>query len=267
MVGGNPNLANPAETDMQYSGEQFDVELQQQYLRARFYDQNTGRFNALDPFAGNNYDPQSLHKYAYTHCDPVNGIDPSGELVFIEILIAISFAVIVATPIIIGIVKNSGVTATVTFETDKRTNEFSIQLQSVEQFIETLENFKFNREKISYFKFTGHGLKGDLFIGEHGIILYSGGIDSSVRTFFDSDTFDLKNPRARALIKETYSEYALIELNACESAYPNNNKGAAHGFKSILPKSNVWGYTGKITPPFGPGRHWFTGTTWVEVNQ
>ena len=28
---------------------------------------------------GDNEDPQSLHKYAYTHCDPVNGIDPSGE--------------------------------------------------------------------------------------------------------------------------------------------------------------------------------------------
>ncbi|MCS7338996.1 MAG: hypothetical protein NZ739_12315, partial [Verrucomicrobiae bacterium] len=29
-------------------------------------------------FAGNNFDPQSLHKYAYCHCDPVNGTDPSG---------------------------------------------------------------------------------------------------------------------------------------------------------------------------------------------
>ena len=78
MVGGNPNLANPAETDMLYSGEQFDADLQMQYLRARFYDQNTGRFNALDPFAGNNYDPQSLHKYGYCHSDPVNNVDTSG---------------------------------------------------------------------------------------------------------------------------------------------------------------------------------------------
>ncbi|MFZ2872494.1 RHS repeat-associated core domain-containing protein, partial [Zavarzinia sp.] len=79
MVGGNPNLANPAETDMLYSGEQFDVELQMQYLRARYYDQNTGRFASLDPFGGNNYDPQSLHKYAYAHGDPVNNIDPEGR--------------------------------------------------------------------------------------------------------------------------------------------------------------------------------------------
>jgi hypothetical protein len=47
-------------------------------LRARYYDPATGRFNRLDPFFGNLNDPLSLHKYLYTHADPVNGIDPSG---------------------------------------------------------------------------------------------------------------------------------------------------------------------------------------------
>jgi len=65
-------------TSYLYSGEQFDTRVQMQYLRARYYDPNTGRFNQLDPFAGNNHDPQSLHKYLYVHGDPVNGIDPSG---------------------------------------------------------------------------------------------------------------------------------------------------------------------------------------------
>jgi hypothetical protein len=53
-----------------------------QYLRARYYDQGTGVFSSLDSFGGNNGDPQSLHKYAYCHGDPVNGIDPSGEFFF-----------------------------------------------------------------------------------------------------------------------------------------------------------------------------------------
>ena len=65
-------------TTLLYSGEQFDARIQQQYLRARYYDAATGRFNRLDPFAGNTRDPQSLHKYLYTHGDPVNGIDPKG---------------------------------------------------------------------------------------------------------------------------------------------------------------------------------------------
>jgi RHS repeat-associated protein len=66
-------------TEFLYSGEQFDSKIGQQYLRARYYDPATGRFNRLDPFFGNLNDPQSLHKYLYTHADPVNGIDPSGN--------------------------------------------------------------------------------------------------------------------------------------------------------------------------------------------
>ena len=61
-----------------YSGEHFDAKARQQYLRARYYNPANGRFNRLDPFAGNIRDPQSLHKYAYVHGDPIGGIDPSG---------------------------------------------------------------------------------------------------------------------------------------------------------------------------------------------
>jgi hypothetical protein len=31
-------------------------------------------------------DPQSLHKYLYTHADPVNGIDPTGEVAIFYLL-------------------------------------------------------------------------------------------------------------------------------------------------------------------------------------
>jgi RHS repeat-associated protein len=65
-------------TEFLYSGEQFDSKIGQQYLRAKYYNSATGRFNRLDPFFGNLSDTLSLHKYLYTHADPVNGIDPSG---------------------------------------------------------------------------------------------------------------------------------------------------------------------------------------------
>ncbi|MEX2316268.1 MAG: RHS repeat-associated core domain-containing protein [Pirellulales bacterium] len=64
-------------TSLLYSGEQTD-KTGLQYLRARYYDPTNGRFNRLDPFAGNVSDPQSLHKYLYAHSNPVNGVDPSG---------------------------------------------------------------------------------------------------------------------------------------------------------------------------------------------
>jgi RHS repeat-associated protein len=71
-----------------YSGEQFDSKIGQQYLRARYYDPATGRFNRLDPFFGNLADPQSLHKYLYCHADPVTMVDPTG----LEGLISISIS-------------------------------------------------------------------------------------------------------------------------------------------------------------------------------
>ncbi|MDR3110324.1 MAG: RHS repeat-associated core domain-containing protein, partial [Planctomycetaceae bacterium] len=79
---GNAIGFNPAEakTEFLYSGEQFDAKIGQQYLRARYYDPATGRFNRLDPFFGTMYDPQSFHKYLYTHDDPINSIDPTGKM-------------------------------------------------------------------------------------------------------------------------------------------------------------------------------------------
>jgi RHS repeat-associated protein len=74
-IGFDPSVAL---TEFLYSGEQFDSKIGQQYLRQRYYDPATGRFNRLDPFFGNVNDPQSLHKYMYTNGDPANGIDPNG---------------------------------------------------------------------------------------------------------------------------------------------------------------------------------------------
>jgi len=66
-------------TTLLYSGERTDALTGLQYLRARYYDAASGRFTRMDPYAGDHRDPQSLHKYAYCHGDPVNGVDPSGK--------------------------------------------------------------------------------------------------------------------------------------------------------------------------------------------
>jgi len=87
MLGGDPNTQSSASTDLLYSGEQFDSELGQQYLRARYYDQGVGRFNRVDPFNGNDGDPRSLHKYAYVHGNPVIGVDPSGMMTMLEVVL------------------------------------------------------------------------------------------------------------------------------------------------------------------------------------
>ncbi len=86
-------------TTLLYAGEQFDSGLQMYYLRARYYDPSNGRFNQRDDFAGNNFDPQSLHKYAYAHNDPVNRIDPSGEFTLLETAVVL---VIMAALVAVG---------------------------------------------------------------------------------------------------------------------------------------------------------------------
>ena len=78
--------AADASCDSRYrsSGEQYDQDLGLYYLRARYYNPNTGRFMSRDPEDGVPADPQSLHKYLYAGGDPVNGIDPTGRADFLE---------------------------------------------------------------------------------------------------------------------------------------------------------------------------------------
>ena len=67
-----------------YRGEQYDSDLALYYLRARYYNPQTGRFLSRDPEDGKILDPRSLHKYLYAAGDPVNHIDPRGSEDFIE---------------------------------------------------------------------------------------------------------------------------------------------------------------------------------------
>ena len=50
-----------------------------QYLRARYYDTNDGRFITADDYLGNKYEPLTLNRYAYTANNPVRYNDPSGH--------------------------------------------------------------------------------------------------------------------------------------------------------------------------------------------
>ncbi|MBN1877899.1 MAG: RHS repeat-associated core domain-containing protein [Anaerolineae bacterium] len=66
------------ETGLGYTGEWYDVYLQQLYLRARWYAAQVGRFMQVDPIDGYTHIPQSLHVYIYAWNDPVNYFDPAG---------------------------------------------------------------------------------------------------------------------------------------------------------------------------------------------
>ncbi len=95
-----PLGTDPA-TSLLYCREQYDPTLAMYNLRARFYDPSNGRFNAMDSFKGNNFDPPSLHKYQYCHGDPILRTDPSGKtstLVTVVIVLLI-IAILIATAV------------------------------------------------------------------------------------------------------------------------------------------------------------------------
>ena len=74
------NLTSQASplTSVLYNGESLDPTTSLYNFRARWYSAGNGRFQRLDPFAGNRTEPLSYHKYGFVHGDPVQGLDPSG---------------------------------------------------------------------------------------------------------------------------------------------------------------------------------------------
>ncbi len=64
-----------------FTGEQLDTETNMVFLRARYYDPETGRFASRDSFPGQMADPGSVNRYTYAQDNPLKYIDPMGHFV------------------------------------------------------------------------------------------------------------------------------------------------------------------------------------------
>lgn len=73
------NHTGTTANNYKFAGEQYDGALDNYYLRARYYNQNVGRFTQMDSYQGNGSDPITLHKYLYAGLNPVSYTDPSGN--------------------------------------------------------------------------------------------------------------------------------------------------------------------------------------------
>ncbi|MBI5305920.1 MAG: hypothetical protein HY868_27575 [Chloroflexi bacterium] len=70
---------NTVPTDYTYTGQKRDNEAGLHYYGARYYDAAIGRFTQPDTIVPNQYNPQSLNRYAYTLNNPVKYTDPTGH--------------------------------------------------------------------------------------------------------------------------------------------------------------------------------------------
>ena len=77
-----------------FHGEQYDADLGQYYLRARYMSPQIGRFWTMDEFEGEQYFSQSLHKYIFTHNDSVNNSDINGKYIAQLSLLSLTFLVL-----------------------------------------------------------------------------------------------------------------------------------------------------------------------------
>jgi RHS repeat-associated protein len=73
-----------------YSAEQSDSALGLYYLRARYLNPQTGRFEVMDPEPGKIADPGTFHRYLYTRDNPVNLSDPTGRQELLEYEVTVS---------------------------------------------------------------------------------------------------------------------------------------------------------------------------------
>ena len=71
-----------------FTGQWYDEEIAQYYLRARMYDPTMMRFTSRDPVRGERQEPLTLHKYLYCLNDPVDNIDLTGENAMANSLVA-----------------------------------------------------------------------------------------------------------------------------------------------------------------------------------
>jgi RHS repeat-associated protein len=74
-----------------YTGSVTDKSTGLQYMSARYYDAENGRFLTQDTYTGNPYDPWTQHLYAYCGNNPVSMVDPTGHFVIPIIGLVISF--------------------------------------------------------------------------------------------------------------------------------------------------------------------------------
>jgi RHS repeat-associated protein len=83
VFGGERGSTGSQDNDFTFAGEQRDESTGLQYLRARYYDLEVGRFISRDSFPGVLHNPSSQNRFSYAHNAPTILTDASGHCISI----------------------------------------------------------------------------------------------------------------------------------------------------------------------------------------
>ena len=135
-----------------------------------------------------------------------------------------------------------------------------------------MEKIRDADDQIIFFEFVGHCILPDA--NEPGIAMSMGGDVFGIgknQTDWDDEGkghnwYGIED--YNDLIVEVFDENALIEIEGCHSA--DGKTSIAYSFKTTLPHSNVWGYTGDCQYWPAPGvsethESWTSESDWIEV--
>jgi RHS repeat-associated protein len=92
---GNLRVVNGPTSEFQLNGQQTDSEDGLLYMRARYYDPTLGRFIMRDSNTGSIGCPQTQNRYAFADNNPINMMDPTGNLFGLDDVISFAAGAIV----------------------------------------------------------------------------------------------------------------------------------------------------------------------------
>jgi RHS repeat-associated protein len=85
-----------------FTGEQFDSEVGNYYLRARYYSPDSGRFISRDSYDGTGNNPISQNHYLYGNGNPLTYVDPTGHFSMAGTMSAVNTMATLSTAFVFG---------------------------------------------------------------------------------------------------------------------------------------------------------------------
>ncbi|MDA8235707.1 MAG: DNRLRE domain-containing protein [Clostridia bacterium] len=197
-----------------YTGEMWDEESDLLYLRARYYEPETGRFFSRDSFEGLLGNPITKHKYLYAENNPIIKTDPTGLMTFV--IHGIS-ANVTAMTNFATYLRKQGIQKVHPYKWKDQQNTENIQ-----GFLSVIKNrvATFSKESLSFAAFIYGTWESSNKKGELNIVAHSGGGQIAVNAAAILLLLDIKVDKL--ILLDSPISYIPFSVKRIYNAYSEN---------------------------------------------